>query len=264
MSQAHGGGAVDSVAGLPPGLLLAAVAVALFAGFVKGAVGFAMPMILISGLGSFLPPEMALAGLILPTLVTNLAQAFRDGAGAAWGVLRRFWRLIGLVVLGILLAGQAVTAIPQAVYLLILGVPIVLFGVTQLAGLALRFAPRHARRAEIATGVVSGIFGGLSGVWGPPLIAFLLTLGVDKRSFVRVQGVVYGIGAVALLAAHLRSGVLNAATWPFSALLVVPAVLGMMLGGRLQDRLAPDRFRRLTLVILTLAGLNLIRRALDG
>jgi uncharacterized protein len=255
---------VTGLAGLDPGLVLAAAAVTLFAGFVKGAVGFAMPMILISGLGSFLPPEIALAGLILPTLVTNIAQAFRDGAAAAWGVVRRFWRLIGLVVLGIVLAGQLVTALPQAAYLMILGVPIVLFGVTQLAGLTLRFAPRHARRAEIAAGVVSGVFGGLSGVWGPPLIAFLLTLGVDKRSFVRVQGVVYGIGAVALVAAHLRSGVLNAATLPFSAAMVVPAVLGMALGGRLQDRLEAARFRRLTLVILTVAGLNLIRRALAG
>jgi uncharacterized membrane protein YfcA len=76
--------------------------------------------------------------------------------------------------------------------------------------------------------------------------------------------VVYGIGSVALLAAHLRSGILNEATLPFSALMVVPAVLGMVLGARLQNRLDPDRFRRLTLAILTLAGLNLIRRALWG
>lgn len=255
---------MDSLFGLPPGLALGAAAVALFAGFVKGAVGFAMPMIMISGLGSFLAPEIALAGLIVPTLVTNVAQAFRDGRAAAGAVVRGFWRLIGLVVLGILLAGQIVTAIPQAVYLLILGVPIVLFGVTQLAGLALRFDPRHARRVEVGTGVVAGFFGGISGVWGPPLIAYLLTLGVDKRTFVRVQGVVYGIGAVALLAAHLRSGVLGATTWPFSAAMVVPALAGMALGARLQDRLDPAPFRRLTLVILTLAGLNLIRRGLTG
>jgi len=30
--------------------------------FVKGAVGFAMPMIMISGFPRFLPPELALAG----------------------------------------------------------------------------------------------------------------------------------------------------------------------------------------------------------
>lgn len=261
MSQAGSGRALDSVLAFGPWAFAGALAVTLFAGFVKGAVGFAMPMIMISGMGSFLPPEIALAGLILPTLLTNLLQAFRDGAAAALGVVRRFWRLIGLVVLGIGLAGQLVTSLPQAAFLLILGVPITVFGVTQLAGLPLRFAPRHARRAEIATGIVSGFFGGISGVWGPPLIALLLSLEVDKRTFVRVQGVVYMIGSVALLAAHLRSGVLNAGTAPFSALLIVPALGGMWLGGRLQDRLDQDRFRRLTLMILTLAGLNLIRRA---
>ena len=60
------------VADLPNGLLLIAIAVTLFAGFVKGAVGFAMPMIMVSAFSSFLPPETALAGLILPTLISNV------------------------------------------------------------------------------------------------------------------------------------------------------------------------------------------------
>ena len=67
-----------------------AFAIAMLAGVVKGVVGFAMPMVMISGLGSLVSPEMALAGLILPTLVTNLWQALRQGFGAAWGSIRRF------------------------------------------------------------------------------------------------------------------------------------------------------------------------------
>ncbi|WP_240784179.1 hypothetical protein [Tabrizicola caldifontis] len=51
---------------VPVGLSLAefavALAITLFAGFVKGAVGFAMPMILISGFAVFLPQDLALAG----------------------------------------------------------------------------------------------------------------------------------------------------------------------------------------------------------
>jgi hypothetical protein len=72
-------------AGLSTSAFLAALALALFAGFVKGAVGFAMPMILVSGFAVFLPQELALAGLILPTLVTNLSQA----SGRAWGLRSR-------------------------------------------------------------------------------------------------------------------------------------------------------------------------------
>ena len=67
----------DMIAGLPATTLAVAMLITLFAGFVKGTVGFAMPMVMISGLSSILPPEIALAGLILPTLLTNLYQALR-------------------------------------------------------------------------------------------------------------------------------------------------------------------------------------------
>ncbi|MCE8469067.1 sulfite exporter TauE/SafE family protein, partial [Rhodovulum sulfidophilum] len=75
---------------------------------------------------------------------------------------------------------------------------------------------------------------------------------------------VFLIGSVMLLFAHLGSGVLNAQSLPFSAALVLPAAIGMWAGLRLQDRLDPVRFRRATLVVLAVAGLNLIRKGLMG
>ena len=48
--------------GLPAWAFWTACAVALGAGFVKGAIGFAMPLIMMSAFGSFMPPELALAG----------------------------------------------------------------------------------------------------------------------------------------------------------------------------------------------------------
>ena len=77
----------------------------------------------------------------------------------------------------------------------------------------------------------------------------------------RVQGVIYGLGAVALTVAHYGSGVLRAQTLPLSLAMVLPAVLGMWMGGRIFDRIDQVMFRRATLVILLMAGLNLVRRA---
>lgn len=242
--------------------LAAAGCVALFAGVVKGAVGFAMPMIMISGLASFLPAEQALAGLILPALVTNLVQALRQGLSAAWGTVRDYRVLLVVLCGTIVVAAQLVPIMPQAVLLLLLGVPIVAFALSQLAGLQLRIPARRGGRAEILAGLVGGFFGGIAGVWGPPVIALLISREADKRESVRVQGVVYLLGSVMLLAAHLRSGVANATTLPLSVVLTIPACLGMGLGFALQDRLDAARFRRWTLIVLALTGLNLIRRAL--
>ena len=79
----------------------AAMVITLFAGFVKGAVGFAMPMIMMGAFSSFLPPELALAGLILPTLVTNLSQAFRQGLQPALGTMRTYWRMLAATVVAV-------------------------------------------------------------------------------------------------------------------------------------------------------------------
>lgn len=247
---------------MAPHVLAGVVAVTLFASFVKGAVGFGMPMLMISGLASLLPAHEALAALILPTLVTNLFQAFRQGVGPALASLRDWWRLIATVCLFIAFSSQLVLAIPQAALLASLGVPVAGFAVMQLAGWELRFPVHHRARAEVVAGAIGGFYGGLSGVWGPPTIALLVSLGVEKRESVRVQGVVYLIGAVMLFAGHLRSGVLNAGTLPLTAALVLPALGGLWLGFRMHDRLDAARFRRWTLIVLALAGLNLVRRAL--
>ena len=94
------------------------------------------------------------------------------------------------------------------------------------------------------------------------MLVYLLSIGADKLETVRVQGVVFLIGAVVLLAAHLQSGVLNSSTLGFSAALVLPALLGQSLGFAIQDRLDQAKFRRWTQVLLVVTGLNLMRRAL--
>lgn len=249
------------MAGLPPAAFAATLAIALFAGFVKGAVGFAMPMVMISAFSSFLTPDLALAGLILPTLVTNLSQAFRQGAAAAWATTRTYRRFVIATVVFIAISAQFVHALPQALFLMLLGAPITAFAAVQLAGRSLAIPLRHRRAAETGLGVIGGLYGGVSGVWGPPLLVYLLSIGADKQEMVRAQGVVFLIGAMALCAAHLQSGLLHAQTLSFSAALVVPAMLGLMVGYAVQDRLDQRRFRWWTQVLLVLAGMNLMRRA---
>lgn len=238
-----------------------AVAVVLFAGFVKGAVGFAMPLIMVSAFSAFLPADVALAGLILPTLFTNLSQAFRQGWAPAVQTARDYRRfLIGTVVF-ILLSAQLFWLIPRMGYLLMLGVPVTAFAGAQLLGLPLALKLEHRARAEWILGVIGGLYGGISGIWGPPLLVYLLSTNVPKVQAVRAQGVVFLIGAIALLAAHLGTGLMQGPRLWFSALLVPAAMAGMWAGYRVQDRLDQARFRRWTQALLVLSGLNLIRQA---
>lgn len=250
------------MAGQGAGIFALCLAITLFAGFVKGTVGFAMPLIMIGSFSAFLSPEVALAGLVLPTLVTNLSQAFREGVVPALQTARTYWRFLTATLLLIPVSAQVVDQIPGAVFLLLLGVPLTAYAGLLLAGRSLAIALDHRVRAEWMLGVAGGLYGGVSGVWGPPLMVLLLSTGTAKAQVVRAQGVVFLLGAVVLLASHLQTGVLNASTLPFSAALSLPAMAGLLLGYRLGDRLDEARFRRWTHALLVVTGLNLIRQAL--
>jgi uncharacterized membrane protein YfcA len=231
-------------------------------GFAKGVVGFALPLIALSLTGSFLPYEVAVALLIVPTLVSNLFQALRYGLGAAWGSLRDFWWLNLVLVVMIALSAQLVVALPDRLLFGILGAAVCVFGVSQLVGWRLHFRPEHRRRVETTVALVGGFFGGLSGVWGPPVVMYLLAARLPKAEMIRAQSLSFLFGSVVLFLAHLRSGVLNPVTLPASAWMVLPTMAAMFLGYRVHDRLDQELFRKVTLAVLVLTGANLLRRAL--
>ena len=241
--------------------LVLVMGIAILAGLVKGMVGFAMPMVLISGMAMFLSPELALAGLIFPTLATNGLQALRQGGQAAWHSVKRFRIFLGVGLVCLLIGAQMVTLVPQSTFYLLIGVAITGFALLQLAGWGFTL-DRQTIGADLGIGMFAGFIGGMSGVWGPPTVAYLTALNTPKDEQMRIQGVIYGLGAVALVFAHIGSGVLTRQTAVFSALVIPPAVLGMWIGQRLQGQMDQTTFRRITLIVLLVAGANLVRRGL--
>ncbi|OCX61647.1 hypothetical protein BFP70_15170 [Thioclava sp. SK-1] len=240
----------------------AAILVTFCAGFVKGAIGFALPMIMLSVFASFMDAETALALLIVPVVATNAAQAFRNGFAAAWQTAVEYRvHLITLLVF-IAISAPLVTILPAMVMFLILGVPIVLYSANELLGRSLVIPIHHRKRAEFGLSVIGGLYGGISGIWGPPLIIYLLSTGVEKAKSMRVMGVSFFGGGLMLTLAHLFTGVLDHRTLPLSIFLALPALLGIWVGFRAHDRLDPAKFRRFTLLMLLLTGANLLRKAL--
>lgn len=249
---------------MSPWALSLTFAITMAAGFVKGAVGFAMPLIMISSLSIYLDPKLVVAGIVLPILASNLIQAARSGWGEALSASREFRRYILIICVAIFVAAQFIVAIPSRVMFLVLGVPVVVLSLIQLSGVRFSIPAEQRRLFDWLIGILSGFLGGLAGTWGPPTVLYLLALDTPKGRQLAVQGVVYSLGSVMLLAGHLQSGVLDRQTMPFSAFLLIPSLTGMWLGLRLGERLDQGLFRRATLVVLVFTGLNLLRRGLLG
>ena len=244
--------------------VLAASAAAMMAGgFVKGAVGFALPMIAIGTLGAFLSAQEAIALLLVPSALSNIWQMFRQGRGAAWETFARYWKLNLSMAVMLVLTAQLVPRMDSDTLFVVIGLTVSAAALVQLVGLVPTARTARPRGAlETGIGAFAGSIGGITGVWGPPVLLYLIALGTEKQAQVRMLGINFGIGWAVLTLAHLKSGVLNATSLPLSAAMLVPTLAGMALGLGLQDRMDPERFRRITLFVLCLAGLNLLRRGL--
>ncbi len=131
-----------------PDLLLLIAITAVFAGMVKGIVGFAMPMIFITGMTVFISPDLALGILILPTLVTNGWQAGRQGFAAAYRALYDHRWFLGVGYSMLLVTTQMVPLLSQSLFFLCLGVLVVGFASLMLSGW--RPKGRHPLRIKLA------------------------------------------------------------------------------------------------------------------
>jgi len=245
-----------------PQVLLAATAVMLFAGLVKGAVGFGLPLLFTAGLSLVLPIQVVVALIAIPAMVTNLYQAQHTGMRDALACLLEFRLLVGVVLVVTWFCTHLVGILPEQTLMLILGAGAFSLTILQVAGWPRQISPRGRLPAEIAFGLVAGFFGGLSGLWGVVLVNYFLALRLGKDRFVTTTGITWMVCTIPYVIGHIQHGILTAPLAVWSVAGLVPTLGGMWIGRRIQKLLNPVIFRRLVIFVVLLATLNLIRRGL--
>lgn len=231
----------------------------LAAGAVKGISGMGLPTLSIGLLGLFMPPATAAALMLLPSLLTNLAQCLGPHAKT---LARRLWPLwlgLALATVGSPLPdlGSAGPSARAA-----LGAVLVVYGLWGLARPVLPSPGRWARPLGALAGVLSGCLTAATGVFVMPMVPYLQSLKLEKAEFIQALGISF---MVATLALAVRLG---SAAWGSGATVPVighgvalgAAFVGLWLGARLRQRLPALVFQRaLYTVFLGLGALMLAR-----
>ena len=246
--------------GLDPLVLIVMATAMIVAGAVKGLVGIALPAVAIAILTLVLEPVDILPLLCLPIVATNFWQAVH--AGSPLEPLRRFWLMILCMLVALWWSAHLVVRLEAHLLYGLIGSVLVIFTLTNLTRPHLRLSPRAERIGGPLAGIVGGLLGGVSTMWGPPMAAYFVLIGLSKEAFIRATGLVWLVATVPLVWGYLDTGLLNARTAPLSALATLPALLGFWLGSSLRNRINQEVFRKVLLVALLLIGLNLVRRAL--
>lgn len=240
--------------------VLLAGGVLIFAGAVKGMVGVGFPIVAMSILTIFLEPIAAVGLVSIPVLVTNAWQAFQASSYVA--VFKRFWPLIITLVIGTWIGGIAVAQVNADILLAAIGVTAVIFSLFNMFSPHFHISKRNEKWLAPTIGLGTGVVGGLTTVHGPPVMMYLLALGLKKDEFVGAVGFIWFCGSIPMVSSYIYNGVLGPSEIKWSLLALIPAFLGLFFGELIRSKINQDVFKKILILVLFVIGVNLIRRAI--
>ena len=241
---------------------LSGVAVAMLAGgLAKGVTAIGLPIIFLVIAVNFVPPQTALAIITIPILVTNLWQASRGPS--ILEPAKRFWPMLVAFVICMYIGSLIAASVDSATMFLLIGISVLIFTVSQfVTPMKSPLNPVLEKVLGPFVGVVAGLMGGISTVWGPPIMMYLFSLHLPKDMWTRSIGAIYLIGAVPLTIFYWKNGILNPDNIWLSVAACVPVMIGTLIGESLRKYVNEALFRKILLFALFIMALNLLRRAL--
>lgn len=239
---------------------LAAAAVFLLAGTIKGVIGLGLPTVAMALLALWMPPAQAAALLIVPSLATNLWQT---GPRATFKpVLRRIGGMQAGIVAGTL-GGALWLGVPGGAWASVaLGVALVAYALWGLTGRQLHVPPGRERWLGPAVGAATGLVTAVTGVFAIPAVPYMQALGFQRDALIQAMGISFTTSTVVLAIGLAGNGGYPVSALGGSIAMLLPAIGGMALGTWLRKRLPVAVFRRCFLAGLALLGLYMVGRAL--
>lgn len=245
-----------------PVSLAAIAATFLLAGTVKGVIGLGLPTVSLGLLTAVFDLPTAMALLLVPSFATNLWQAIAGGDGA--GIMRRLWPFLLMAGATVWVGALALTRLDLPVLSGLLGLLLIAYGASSLAGLRLTISARREAWAGPVFGMANGVLTGMTGSFVVPGVMFLQAIGLPRDTLVQAMGMLFTVSTLALGLALGGNGLLSAELNAASAAALLPAVVGMTVGQRIRRRLSEDGFRRLFFVAILALGAYIVAGALGG
>lgn len=262
--------------------LVAVAGVFLAGGVVKGGIGLGLPTVSVGLMATWMPVEQAAGILILPVILTNIWQAFFGTALKL--ILHRLWSLLIALVAGSAAAAILIASADQALAAGLLGTMLIIYAAYGLTGARFSVPVRAEPVLTPIMGLATGLISGATAIFVIPVVPYLQSLDFAKGR--RGQGddptdptratddtmmkdaLIQSLGMTVLVSSlGLAIGLGAKGNLPVSV--AVPgiigtamAILGMIAGRRIRNRLSLDVFRRWVLSALVVLGLVMVARAL--
>lgn len=173
-------------------------------------------------------PRTAIALLIFPLIFTNAWQMFRSGN--IFQTFKKYFPFIFMLIIFVWLTVNKTSDVSDSTLIGFLGFFILLFVIVNIFKNAPFIPNHHDKKAQIISGFIAGVMGGLTSVWAPPLAIYLAARRTTKEEFVRVSGLIFFLGSIPLLIAYFKQGHMNSELSLLSVFLLLPTFIGFWIG----------------------------------
>jgi len=243
------------------GIQIALLLMAFLAGaFVKGLSGIGMPLFVIPILLQFVPLQTAIAIMMVPAFFSNIFQLF--DYRKVHDATQRFWPLLIVLPIGISIGNLALLYLYPRQLDVLIGL---LIGAFACFGL-LRVAPVTSNLNEKwwnpIVGAITGILGGFSSFYGPPIAFYLLMLKLPRDVFIVTSALIFTVAGGVLNTLMIVHGLVGWHDVLLSIASLVPVSAGLFLGNHVRRYISQGLFDRIVLWFLFIIALNQIRRGL--
>ena len=224
-------------------------------GIIKGTVGIGLSMFAVPIIAFFLPPTTSMILLCVPVLVTNILQIeVQKGINSY-----RFLPMFIALVVGILIGVNLILEINHSSISKIIAISIIFAAIFNLFGLNFSdVKPNLEKIITIPLGFFSGIIGGVSNMYSPYILAYLVSTNLEKDALIRTIATMYFLGSLIIFPLWFYNGLGTFQDIIWSILLLLPAIIGQKIGTIIRGKISNKLFKKIILYILMLIGLSLL------
>lgn len=237
-------------------VMIAIAGTFLLAGGVKGVIGLGLPTVSLGLLTAVLDLPSAMALMVVPSLITNIWQAV--AGGGVFRLARRLWPFLLLATLTIAFGGLAFAHVNLQLLSLLLGALLIAYATLNLLGVRIQLNPTQERWAGPAFGISNGVLTGMTGSFVVPGVMYLQAIGLPRDQLVQAMGLLFTLSTLGVAAALQGNQLWTANLGLVSLAAVIPALLGMVAGQKLRQKLSEAAFRRIFFVSVWLLGAYII------
>ena len=233
---------------------IAVLAIFLFAGIVKGFLGIGLPAAAMAFLTLVMDPTIAISLLTLPIIFTNVMQYARCENPRP--IARKYWVFALAIIVSIFITSFFILSYPKTMLTISIGLAMIAFSLTQMTGARLPIGSGYGW--HVGVGLFSGVLGGLSSIWSPPVAMYLLARDVDKSEFIGATGFLFLAGSLPLAAGLALAGVLTIDTVLHSLMGLIVVLVGFRIGEMLRNYVPQGIFRKIVLWAFLIMGARLL------